>query len=391
MYRLERSEQTKQVDPPQSTILGSAALQSWWVAWWFGIFFLCPPEVRSAVQTKWGQVWNKFSAIAAQLNWNLHSSHLYFFPVLWDSLKGSGEGWACKFWKDVLLLPRNNTYQSRPNKCDPHCHQPSVKPADLSHLCVFFLSAKSFNIMQNSSFPLHQSIFSWQRRNCNLPARDAHVLWAAEGFPGGSPKMETSCGGIKYKDYNCCNSSQVGQSHEFSFFHSGVNLSFELGGIIYFFSCLFSLIGKIIICSTGWGGRKEGNALNFPLVLGVLILGLCPCAWLECKFGLRCKSQSLRNEGHFRLKEEMEVCGQKGSQSRTEHSGESFTWDSKEVEKKLVQCRDRSSTEYLGMVPWLNVGWYTKKTRPLQAALESLLSFSHGAYISLHYTWTPWS
>lgn len=179
MYRLERSEQTKQVDPPQSTILGSAALQSWWVAWWFGIFFLCPPEVRSAVQTKWGQVWNKFSAIAAQLNWNLHSSHLYFFPVLWDSLKGSGEGWACKFWKDVLLLPRNNTYQSRPNKCDPHCHQPSVKPADLSHLCVFFLSAKSFNIMQNSSFPLHQSIFSWQRRNCNLPARDANVLWAA--------------------------------------------------------------------------------------------------------------------------------------------------------------------------------------------------------------------
>lgn len=147
-------------------------------------------EVSSA--DKVGPVWNKFSAIASQPNWNFHSSHLYFILVHWNSLKCSGEGWACKFWKDLLLLPRNNTYQNKPNKCDPRCRQPSVKPADLSHLCVFFLSAKSLTIMQSSSIPLHQSIFYWQRWNCNPPGRDASVLWKTEGFQGESPKMETS-------------------------------------------------------------------------------------------------------------------------------------------------------------------------------------------------------
>lgn len=57
--------------------------------------------------------------------------------------------------------------------------------------------------------------------------------------------------------------------------HPGGVLPFDLGEIIYFFAFGVFLAG--IIMMYGWDKEEGegGDALNFPLVLGTLNLGLC--------------------------------------------------------------------------------------------------------------------
>lgn len=131
---------------------------------------------------------NKASATAAQLNWNIYSGYLYSFPVLWGSFKGSGEGWAYKSWKDTLLLLKNNTYQNRPNKCDPCCLQPSSKPAAPSHLQIFPSQLYNLTFCRTHP-PCFTSSYSLGKSKVSVSQWPTSV-----GFPEQSPKTEKLVG-----------------------------------------------------------------------------------------------------------------------------------------------------------------------------------------------------
>lgn len=155
------------------------------------------------------------------------------------------------------------------------------------------LSAESFNIAQNSSILLHQSVFSWQVQGLSQPVTDTTCCrqqWGSLNSPqiwgqlvGKDYMPKATKGAVADEEVRaitsfpsswCCSALWPWRNH-------------------LLFWCLGFLVGILIMYSMGQGGRQEGDDLNFPLVLGTLILGLCHCVWPEGEFGLSSRSQKV--------------------------------------------------------------------------------------------------
>lgn len=249
------------------------------------------------------------NCFTTELKFSFQSS-LFLPCTLKGHFKGSGEGWAFKFWKDTLLLFRNNTYQNRPNKCDPHCLQPSAKPAALSHLC---LSPSQLNhLTSRRTHPSHCiNLFSLGKCKISVsqPVTDSASCRQQRGSQR-SPQRWTRIMGKKIytKGYKCYSSWWRDQSHY----------------IFPSFWCCFSLWPwrnhlHFWCLAFGWknnhvqqGTRKEGDAqlptgsgnINSRVVTWIQSWAQISIVW------------NLRNQYYCMLEEEKENWGQEDTQNR---------------------------------------------------------------------------